>query len=46
MCGLIFGFIGAVFCFAGMECTYIAGADKTKDKLLLAGAVFHFAGGE
>ncbi|XP_026232490.1 claudin-10 isoform X2 [Anabas testudineus] len=45
MCGLIFGFVGAVLCFVGMECTYIGGADQTKDKLLLAGAVFHFAGG-
>ncbi|KAK2839841.1 hypothetical protein Q5P01_013581 [Channa striata] len=45
MCGLIFGFVGAVLCFVGMECTYIGGTDKTKDKLLLAGAVFHFAGG-
>ncbi|KAM3861878.1 claudin-10-like [Diretmus argenteus] len=45
MCGLTLGFFGAVFCFLGMECTYIGGADKTKDKLLLAGAVFHFVGG-
>lgn len=45
MCGLTLGFFGVVFCFVGMECTYIGGADKTKDKLLLAGAVFHFAGG-
>ncbi|XP_069558746.1 claudin 10-like 2 [Brachyistius frenatus] len=45
MCGLTLGFFGAVLCFVGMECTYIGGADKTKDKLLFAGAVFHFAGG-
>lgn len=46
MCGLTLGFFGVVLCFLGMECTYIGGADKTKDKLLLAGAVFHLAGGE
>lgn len=46
MSGIIFGFVGAVLCFVGMECTYIGGADKTKDKLLFVGAVFHFAGGE
>ena len=46
MCGLTLGFFGVVLCFVGMECTYIGGADKTKDKLLFAGAVFHFAGGE
>ncbi|XP_071783193.1 claudin-10-like [Centroberyx gerrardi] len=45
MCGLTLGFFGATFCFVGMECTYIGGADKTKDKLLLVGAVFHFVGG-
>lgn len=46
MCGLTLGFFAVVFCFVGMECTYIGGAEKAKDKLLLAGAVFHFAGGE
>ncbi|CAL8268146.1 unnamed protein product [Lota lota] len=45
MCGLTLGFLGVAFCFAGMECTYIGGGIKTKDKLLLAGAVFHFVGG-
>lgn len=45
LCGLTCGFFGAVFCFLGMECTYLGGADKTKDKLLFAGAVFHVAGG-
>lgn len=45
MCGLTLGFFAVVLCFVGMECTYIGGADKTKDKLLFAGAVFHFAGG-
>uniref|UniRef100_A0A668ANP6 Claudin 10-like 2 n=1 Tax=Myripristis murdjan TaxID=586833 RepID=A0A668ANP6_9TELE len=45
MCGLTLGFFAAVLCFIGMECTYIGGTDKTKDKVLLAGAVFHFVGG-
>ncbi|XP_029937319.1 claudin-10-like [Myripristis murdjan] len=45
MCGLTLGFFAAVLCFIGMECTYIGGADKTKDKVLFAGAVFHFVGG-
>ncbi|KAM9851306.1 claudin-10-like [Aulostomus maculatus] len=45
MCGLTLGFFGVVFCFVGMECTYIGGGEKTKDKLLLSGAVFHFFGG-
>ncbi|XP_040005201.1 claudin-10 [Xiphias gladius] len=44
MCGVTLGFFGVVLCFLGMECTYIGGADKTKDKMLLAGAAFHFAG--
>lgn len=46
MCGVTLGFFGVVLCFLGMECTYIGGADKTKDKMLLAGAAFHFAGCE
>jgi len=46
MCGLTLGFFGVVCCFVGMECTYIGGADKTKDKLVFSGAVFHFCGGE
>ncbi|XP_029386698.1 claudin-10-like [Echeneis naucrates] len=45
MCGLTLGFFGVVLCFLGMECTYIGGADKTKDKMLFAGAVFHVVGG-
>ncbi|KAF1382599.1 hypothetical protein PFLUV_G00145460 [Perca fluviatilis] len=45
LCGLVLGFIGVVLCFVGMECTYIGGADNTKDKLLFAGAVFHIVGG-
>ncbi|XP_039861579.1 claudin-10 isoform X2 [Maylandia zebra] len=35
----------ALCCFVGMECTYIGGSDKTKDKVLFAGAVLHFVGG-
>lgn len=46
MCGLTLGFFAIVLCFLGMECTFIGGAEKTKDKLLLAGAVFHIAGSE
>lgn len=46
MCGLTLGFFAVVLCFLGMECTYIGGGDKTKDKLLFAGAVFHFVGGK
>lgn len=45
MCGLTIGFFAVVLCFVGMECTYIGGSDTVKDKLLLAGAVFHFVGG-
>ncbi|KAM7380485.1 hypothetical protein PAMP_003778 [Pampus punctatissimus] len=44
MCGLTLGFFAVTLCFVGMECTYIGGGDKTKDKLLFSGAVFHFAG--
>ncbi|XP_059198979.1 claudin-10-like [Centropristis striata] len=44
MCGLTLGFFAVVLCFVGMECTYIGGAEKTKDKLVFAGTVFHIAG--
>lgn len=46
MCGLTLGFFAVVLCFVGMECTYIGGGNKIKDKLLFSGAVFHFCGGE
>lgn len=46
MCGITLGFFAVVLCFIGMECTYIGGADKTKDKLVFAGAIFHFVGGK
>uniref|UniRef100_A0A3Q3JBE1 Claudin n=1 Tax=Monopterus albus TaxID=43700 RepID=A0A3Q3JBE1_MONAL len=42
--GLTLGLLGAILCLVGMECTYIGGTDKAKNKLLLAGAVFHFVG--
>ncbi|KAM6934034.1 claudin-7-like [Xenentodon cancila] len=45
MCGLTLGFFAVMCCFLGMECTYIGGAEKTKDKLVFGGAVLHFAGG-
>ncbi|XP_063354376.1 claudin-10-like [Pelmatolapia mariae] len=45
MCGLTIGFFAVVCCFVGMECTYIGGSDKTKDKVLFTGAVLHFVGG-
>ncbi|KAM6985500.1 claudin-10-like [Aplochiton taeniatus] len=45
ICGVTLGFFGVVFCFPGMECTHIGGKEKTKDKLLLAGSIFHFVGG-
>lgn len=46
MCGITLGFFAVVLCFIGMECTYIGGAEKLKDKLVFAGAVLHFVGGE
>ncbi|NP_001191200.1 claudin 10-like 2 [Danio rerio] len=39
------GFIAAILCFIGMECTYIGGSEKNKRRVLLAGAALHFAGG-
>ncbi|XP_077583760.1 claudin-7-like isoform X4 [Stigmatopora nigra] len=45
MCGLTLGFLAAILSFLGMECTYLGGEQKKKDKMLFAGAVFHFAGG-
>ncbi|XP_076026141.1 claudin-10-like [Genypterus blacodes] len=44
MCGLCFGFFAVLFCFLGMECTYIGGAEITKDKLVLGGAACHVVG--
>ncbi|XP_013878747.1 claudin-10 isoform X2 [Austrofundulus limnaeus] len=45
ICGLTIGFFAVTCCFIGMECTYIGGAEQTKDKLVVSGAVFHFIGG-
>ncbi|XP_028249859.1 claudin-10-like [Parambassis ranga] len=45
LCGLTLGFFAVVLCFVGMECTYLGGADSTKDKLVFAGTVFHVVGG-
>ncbi|XP_051938550.1 claudin-10 [Hippocampus zosterae] len=45
MCGLTLGFFAAILCFLGMECTYLGGDEQNKDKMLFAGAVFHFVGG-
>ncbi|XP_060944645.1 claudin 10-like 2 [Limanda limanda] len=44
MFGLTFGFFAVLLCFLGMECTFIGGAEKTKDKMVFAGAVFHVVG--
>lgn len=46
MVGMSLGFVAAVLCFIGMDCTYIGGSGKTKDKVLFSGAAFHFVGGE
>lgn len=45
MTGLGLGFVGAILAFVGMECTYIGGTDKTNDKVLFSGAIFHIVGG-
>lgn len=45
LCGITLGFFGAIFCFVGMECTYIGGQETIKDKILLAGSISHFIGG-
>ncbi|KAB5576698.1 hypothetical protein PHYPO_G00201430 [Pangasianodon hypophthalmus] len=43
--GMFLGLFAAMFCFVGMDCTYIGGGKKTKCKILLIGTVLHFAGG-
>uniref|UniRef100_A0AAY4DGX4 Claudin n=1 Tax=Denticeps clupeoides TaxID=299321 RepID=A0AAY4DGX4_9TELE len=45
MIGMSLGVVAAALSFLGLECTYIGGSDKTNDKLLVAGAVFHILGG-
>uniref|UniRef100_A0AAY4DGW9 Claudin n=1 Tax=Denticeps clupeoides TaxID=299321 RepID=A0AAY4DGW9_9TELE len=44
MIGMSLGVVAAALSFLGLECTYIGGSDKTNDKLLVAGAVFHILG--
>ncbi|XP_016097615.1 claudin-10-like [Sinocyclocheilus grahami] len=39
------GLVAAVLCFIGMDCTYIGGSQKNKDRILLFGAAFHCVGG-
>lgn len=46
MSALGFGLLAVICCFIGMECTYIGGSDRTKDKVLFAGIVFHIVGGK
>uniref|UniRef100_A0AAZ3P6R5 Claudin n=1 Tax=Oncorhynchus tshawytscha TaxID=74940 RepID=A0AAZ3P6R5_ONCTS len=41
MCGLTLGFFGAIFCFVGMECTYIGGGGKNKDMLFMTETSSH-----
>ncbi|KAG9271167.1 claudin-10-like isoform X1, partial [Astyanax mexicanus] len=43
--GMVVGFFAAIFCFVGMDCTYIGGSERTNDIILLTGALFHFIGG-
>ncbi|XP_041921580.1 claudin-10 [Alosa sapidissima] len=45
MVGMAFGCVAAILCFIGMDCTYIGGSEKAKDKLVFIGAIFHFVGG-
>lgn len=46
MVGMAMGFFAVIFCFVGMDCTYIGGSDKAKDRLVFTGAIFHFVGGK
>ncbi|XP_046701016.1 claudin-10 isoform X2 [Silurus meridionalis] len=43
--GMFVGFFAAIFCFIGMDCTYIGGHERKKCRLLLIGSVLHFTGG-
>ncbi|KTG36570.1 hypothetical protein cypCar_00028908 [Cyprinus carpio] len=43
--GMSLGLVAAVLCFIGMDCTYIGGSEKNKDRILVFGAASHFVGG-
>ncbi|XP_066542761.1 claudin 10-like 2 isoform X1 [Hoplias malabaricus] len=43
--GMALGLFAALFCFIGMECTYLGGRERTNDIILLTGCIFHFIGG-
>ncbi|KAI5615276.1 claudin-10 [Silurus asotus] len=43
--GMFVGFFAAIFCFIGMDCTYIGGHERKKCRLLLIGSALHFTGG-
>ncbi|XP_061083169.1 claudin-10-like [Conger conger] len=44
MIGLSVGMLGFVLCLTGMECTYIGGKDKHKNRTALTGALCHIIG--
>ena len=46
MGGLSLGMLGFVLSLLGMECTYIGGKDKEKNRTLLAGGVCHLTSGK
>ncbi|XP_053170452.1 claudin-10-like [Scomber japonicus] len=41
MSGLVLGLIGIVLTFFGLECTYIGGDRKSKDRMLVTASAFH-----
>lgn len=42
---MVLGLFAAIFSFIGMECTYIGGKKRTKDRILVIGCAFHFIAG-
>ncbi|KAM4602094.1 claudin-10-like [Polymixia lowei] len=44
MTGLALGSVGTVLACFGMECTYVGGTQRTKDKMLMVSSAFHFLG--
>ncbi|KAJ8389754.1 hypothetical protein AAFF_G00114600 [Aldrovandia affinis] len=44
MIGLSVGMLGFVLCLMGMECTYIGGKDKHKNRTVLVGGICHIIG--